>query len=413
MRPTCLSFAFVVLALAPSAQRRVLVVDKNNGPGTDYTTIQAAINAAGEFDLLLVRSGTYVESLTVTRSLTLAAHDGADVVIEGMTLVQGIPLNGAVAFRSLVWDVFTFPVEPVVRCESSAGSVLFEECSILSDCSLRGVHINDTRAVLFRDCVLEGGCGVNDLNWCAARVGGDSAVGFVRCLVAGKDGGGFVGPDGTTGLLVVSGDVLAVDTILRGGHGESCGGNECHNGDGAAGARVGTEGRLYLKASTIEGGFPGNGPFCGIGAPCLGGSSDGDLVGQAVTLSNEAVRRFVAKDTLCPGEPNPLTFFGEPGDVVVYTVSLDLLPVLRLPFEGIGFTVPASVQLVLGAIPAGLGSLSVPSPLGHDAVPLPFFEAAVVYHQAVLFSRGGGAYYTDGRMQILNCGEPSGPRPVR
>ena len=47
--------------------------------GCDYTTIQAAINAANPLDIIDVKAGTYVEQVTISKDLTLQTSEGAVV----------------------------------------------------------------------------------------------------------------------------------------------------------------------------------------------------------------------------------------------------------------------------------------------------------------------------------------------
>jgi len=49
----------------------------------DYSTIQAAINAARDNDTILVASGTYYENVVVDKSVTLAGEGRSDTIIDG------------------------------------------------------------------------------------------------------------------------------------------------------------------------------------------------------------------------------------------------------------------------------------------------------------------------------------------
>ena len=49
-----------------TAAADVHVVDQNNGPGTEFVAIFAAVNAAAPGDTILIRSGVYVEQVTLT-----------------------------------------------------------------------------------------------------------------------------------------------------------------------------------------------------------------------------------------------------------------------------------------------------------------------------------------------------------
>ncbi|NIA11877.1 MAG: hypothetical protein GWP10_19660 [Nitrospiraceae bacterium] len=67
----------VLLACAGAAAGGTWVVDDDGG--ADFTSIQAAVDAASAGDTIEVRSGTYVENVDVDKRLTLVG-EGADVV---------------------------------------------------------------------------------------------------------------------------------------------------------------------------------------------------------------------------------------------------------------------------------------------------------------------------------------------
>ena len=48
----------------------------------DYPTIQGAINAAVDFDTIIVRPGTYVENIDFAgKAITVKSEDGPDVTV--------------------------------------------------------------------------------------------------------------------------------------------------------------------------------------------------------------------------------------------------------------------------------------------------------------------------------------------
>ena len=75
---------FALLAAAVPAQ--TFVVDANNGPGTNFTTIGAAIAAVPDGAVLRVRAGHYVESSLVIRgkSLAILGDGGVDIEVPAL-----------------------------------------------------------------------------------------------------------------------------------------------------------------------------------------------------------------------------------------------------------------------------------------------------------------------------------------
>ena len=80
----------LVCLLAAFSAAQTLIVDINNGPGTNYTSIEAAVAAAPSGAKIVVRPGQYFESsLTISaRSLTILG----DGIVE-LLLPPGVPLR--------------------------------------------------------------------------------------------------------------------------------------------------------------------------------------------------------------------------------------------------------------------------------------------------------------------------------
>lgn len=74
-----LAFAvvLVMLAFAGCASAKTITVPD------DYNTIQGAVDAAGSADTIYVRSGEYIEHVTVGKSLTLTGEDKEATIIDG------------------------------------------------------------------------------------------------------------------------------------------------------------------------------------------------------------------------------------------------------------------------------------------------------------------------------------------
>jgi FlgD Ig-like domain len=81
MKKTIFCLLVIILATSGAWAQTTLTVDQINGP---YTTIQAAIIAAGANDIILVTDGIYNENVNVNKAVTLVSVNGS-----GFTTIQG------------------------------------------------------------------------------------------------------------------------------------------------------------------------------------------------------------------------------------------------------------------------------------------------------------------------------------
>ncbi|MEW5825504.1 MAG: right-handed parallel beta-helix repeat-containing protein [Candidatus Bipolaricaulota bacterium] len=85
---SCLWFVALGIAIAAGAMAGAATV---NVP-TDYTTIQAAVNGAAAGDTIVVAAGTYAESVTVNKTLTIRGEAGS--VLQGAGSGNGFLIQG-------------------------------------------------------------------------------------------------------------------------------------------------------------------------------------------------------------------------------------------------------------------------------------------------------------------------------
>jgi hypothetical protein len=105
------SFALALITPHPPAQR-TLVVDSQGRPGSHYRDLPAAVGAAADGDLLVVRDGTYT-ALSTGKALALLGQDAPLIGRGGALTVTALP-----AGRTFVMEGFdlTVPVK-VVACD--------------------------------------------------------------------------------------------------------------------------------------------------------------------------------------------------------------------------------------------------------------------------------------------------------
>ena len=110
----------VVLALPLAAQGpSVLVVDESNGPGAEFTQLQAAIDAAAEGDLLLVRPGNYTGTVD-GKSLVMQA-ESSGVELYDLRVVN-LGSHQSFAMRGCDGEYMAFANEPVFQDAPRAAS---------------------------------------------------------------------------------------------------------------------------------------------------------------------------------------------------------------------------------------------------------------------------------------------------
>lgn len=90
-----LIFAFN-LTTAGSAVAATISVNNSTGPVADFTSIQAAINAAHSGDEIIVKPGTYVENLNVSKNLTISSESGnpSDTIIQAARSSEDVFILG-------------------------------------------------------------------------------------------------------------------------------------------------------------------------------------------------------------------------------------------------------------------------------------------------------------------------------
>jgi hypothetical protein len=128
------------LVLRLDAQNRTWVVDVNNGPGTDFTALQTAFDAASEGDTLIVRSGRYAPCVA-TKGLTVLGQGGV-VIGPGNPLWSILEIRDLAAGR--VFVLKRVRVEHAgnpcgLRLASNAGRVHVE--AVDTECIQRGLFV--------------------------------------------------------------------------------------------------------------------------------------------------------------------------------------------------------------------------------------------------------------------------------
>ncbi len=233
------SSSLVLLALlAPlplDAQAQVWVVDDDGGAGVHFTTIQAAVNAAADGDVVLVRSGSYAGVTVDAKELAVVADAGADARAQ-LCVVRDLAPSQTVELRGLFLTA--------LRLENSLGPVWIEDVTV------------ERPAV--------GGAGFGG----AVDIIGCRDVGLQRCTISVLEN---PFSPGKHGVRIQTSEVHLYLTTATGGKGADF---ALFGSVGGAGLRV-ESGAVYLYGGAYVGGAGGAGAGMGPFGSCDPGSAGG------------------------------------------------------------------------------------------------------------------------------------------
>jgi len=410
LRTACavLSAHLVVLAGLAAAQS-VHVVDPAGGG--DFTSLQAAVDAAADGDAIIVVAAqpvTLIDNAVeiVDKGVVIMGIDSASGFQPrfGRFAVLGLSAGKSVIVRNIrVQSSGTFTPFELTGC---AGAVLFEDCSGTAGSGSFGTIpqfvIQQSSHVVLTRCDFDGANGapgaVQSTTGGPGLVVEESTVAIYDSTITGGFGiyaqfiGDFllnVATEGGQGLQIWSGNVFVSGSAIRGGNGgggaQSASGTSCSPPKkGGAGLR--TYGHLTRLDSTIEGGEPGFVPACA--SPANPGADivlqDDGSVSEVPELSRELV---ISSPVESNGSCN-VAIHGQPGDNVVLLQSLVGFGQLHAGLKGALAGQPPYFTILLGAIgPNGNLVFNVHLPPG----PLPAgIEAVTLIEQVLTGADSGG-----------------------
>jgi hypothetical protein len=399
------------LALGPlsgGAVAGVIVVDVS-GAG-DFTSLQAAIDAASEGDTILVRppgtSGVGVidgKSLTIVGDVAVGTTDKVDVE---HLVIRELLAGQQVVARNLRLFPGGFGFPGGFTLTDNAGSIWIENCHGLGS---QGNSVGDTVCSCYSNN--PGGPGLDAAN-CAS-------VTVVRSAILGGSGSDayafMVGPlgvatDAGPGVRAGDSSVALYESSVHGGNGGN--GNLFGElGDGGDGIDA-IASALFLSGCTLHAGWAGFGPpqaTPGDAVHADAGSTvevlDSSVVlspgGQAFvtapgTVSNHpgVARQFALPSPLREGEAGTLHVQGVQGDFVGFFWSFDSGS-LPMPARNGWFVLSPSFiagPFLLGAIAdaSGLWNLPIAGPS------LPPASSAMTFMLQAYFAYTGGVTLSSG-----------------
>lgn len=409
--------AAAVLAVAiPDVAAAVHVVAFAPGPGVDFTSAQAAVDAAAPGDVILFRQGSY-ESVTIAgKGVTLVADVGAIVHLSAPfsfsaimgpqsfhNVVRDVPAGERVVFRG----IGSMRGLEIVDCD---GAVWIEDCTVGGTApALRA--IDSARIDLIRGSV-NGLNGFVDTAVHTIVPTGDAAwiVGSHFCAIGtsivGGDGKDFaftqLGPTSPTdagrGLVLDSGATawLEASTILGGAGGDGAGSPAqfyCFNGcNGGVGLRV-IASTATLRNTSILGGSGGS-----VVGSCLFwtlspgiGANAVDVVSGSVTTSNFSGGSIALSSPTRESQSTTLSLTGSANGAAVLFVGTSLATGPAATTVGCALLSPSTYVALIPLGPAGSVGLAVPMPM----LP-PGIDAASIFTQAAFCSPVDGCAFGAG-----------------
>lgn len=380
-QPSLATLALATLLCLPAAAQSVRVVDDDGGPGVDHTSLQDAVDAAAEGEILLVKGGTYGPLLLGDKSLVITAELGESVVV-GQTLLSNLSAPKRVTLTGLTIHA-NFGGTGLVL-SNSPGQVLVTECTVVGQ-GIPLFQINTAVTVT--------GCASVTFSECVVSVDGASGgypgldavlsdVHLYDCSVAAGNQGveGLFGPPGAE---VNGGFLFASGTTFRGGNG-GVGVDDlffCNpGGDGGLGLQVLSGAELRTVDCQFLGGL-GGGPSpsgnCGPGAPGQGLDTTG---AGSVDDYGVTAHHFSVESPLREGASSVIEFNGEPNESVWFYWSLGMSQAHSGVIKGTIVPGPAPFTIFFGSVgPTGTLSLPITIPVE------PALLSVALYEQAIFF----------------------------
>jgi hypothetical protein len=300
----------------------VIIVD-DDAPGADYTSLQQAVDAATEGDLVLVGPGSYGGFLMGGQGTSIVAIPGT-VTVVGRVEILGVPTGSTVVLRGLDIGPNWAALDTVLLIDGCDGSIRLDRCRVF------GGHPElKTPAILVResrDVVLY-------------RVRALGVGGFTPS--AWYDGLGARALETEASSLASYSNALLGGPGGRGDSGNSCLGFCCTDGGpGGAALRVDTDSSVFVAGGRLTGGPPGWPGSCAC-LVCSSGATgaaiqhetgrrlrllDTAILGTVEGLSQDipgSARTLVLPLPLTTGGSFPVQIAGEPLEGALLVLSLE------------------------------------------------------------------------------------------
>lgn len=249
--------AFAALFASPAALATTWTVDDSGG--ADFTTISAAVAAAVDGDVLVVRPGSYAAFDVVDEHLVIRGDGTGDVDVVGRSTVTSLAATRAVEIANLRFYPLAGQTLETFGASGNAG------------------------VLTLRACTFTGAAGGASF----AAANGRSSAAFDACGLVVVHASSFTGGSGASaepfigtgaiGARFAGSTVLVLDSTFHGGNGgEDFDGDE-NGGNGGAGARFQSS-SVRAAHTTFRGGHGGFGGYSPFLGECHVAGSGGDAV---------------------------------------------------------------------------------------------------------------------------------------
>ncbi|MCA8950654.1 MAG: hypothetical protein KDE27_14225 [Planctomycetes bacterium] len=197
-----------------SVLSQTFVVDAANGPGTNFTSLPAAVAAVPDGAVLLVRPGSYAGFTAAQKGLVVLGEPG--VTITDQLAFDDLGTSQSIVLRDLHFQGAVPGVYALISLTTCRGPVLLDHitntpgCSNATSCN-PAVYAWRCAQLVVRDCTLRGPVQVG------TNHGFRSATTFENCSLTGHSIPQVASP--TPALSIYDGTVQIVSSALTGGGG--------------------------------------------------------------------------------------------------------------------------------------------------------------------------------------------------
>ncbi len=338
------ALGLAVLAPVVSAQGKVIVVDAAGGGA--FTDLRAAVDAAADGDLVLVKDGVYDTFTVQGKSITVTADLGADVEV-----LNWLPVHvtaTAPGDRVVVRGIRSTGITGTLgtfggfSMTFNSGDVWLED---VESCGQNTVSFSTPGTVVYQRATMTGTCptAIPGPGQIGLAVIEGNVFAFDSTFTAG-DLAGLSGVSASIPSLVFLSNVDAFGGTGATGDADAC----VDGGQGGDGLEIhGFSTQVVVLDSTYTPGTGGTG-----GGGCSATGPDGDPISISsgtLTVLSGVGRSLEATSPVRAGTSTTVTATGLPGDLALVLFSTEPEALLALQFKG-AFLTTAPQVLTLGTL---------------------------------------------------------------